>query len=73
VEEGGGVTDEWIETELWNFVHAAAMTLGLPESAEPALHREMQIVLTAHGIYLEVSAEDGGGVKIFSSGTLGLN
>lgn len=37
--------EEWINTELWNFVHAAALELELSEDKEAVLHRNMKTVI----------------------------
>jgi hypothetical protein len=59
--------EEWIETEMWNFVHGAAINLGLPESAEKRLHHEMKVVITAHQNVRASHAAQGevsGGTKV---------
>ena len=50
------ITDEWIETELWNFVHAAALDLELPKSAEMLLHHSMVAAITAHALWVKDKA-----------------
>jgi hypothetical protein len=45
--------DEWMNTELWNFVHAAALELNLSEDSEQLLHRSMAQAIVAHDIWKE--------------------